>query len=104
MSKRNTSTMDQGQPDPFTPGIPPVWNDWSGKDQVTLWEAVALACNLDLATMRFHYTASHGKVSASTPVGRIAELLGMAKSSIGAGGKLKLAAHDERGLEESQVP
>lgn len=79
----------------------PDWADWGSKKSARLWQAVALACDLDpnnfttLGLPRMDRFFKH-------PPQEIEDLLMLAKSSIGAG-ILKPIALSKEALEESEV-
>lgn len=80
----------------------PAWDDWKSKDCVRLWQAVALACEIDPS--QFTIFEDPGLTRFFTPPPKSFEdLLIMAKGSIGAGGILKLVSKSAEGLEESEI-
>lgn len=80
----------------------PAWNDWNTKNSARLWQAVALACDLDpnnfikLGIPQLDRFFTH-------PPQQFEDLLMQAKSNIGNGGILKLTSKCAEGLEESEV-
>ena len=79
----------------------PVWDEWSKVKQAKLWQAVALACNIDPGNFQLNGLSLIKLFS--NPPRKFEDLLGMAKGSIGAGGILKLLSKSDEGLEESEV-
>lgn len=79
----------------------PNWDEWNKVKQARLWQAVALACDIDPSNFQFN---GPGLVRVlCRPTTAFEELLSMAKANIGAGGILKLVSLSDEGLEESEV-
>lgn len=76
-------------------------DEWSKARQAKLWQAVALACNIDPSNFQFKGLSLVGVLSRGST--EFEDLLSMAKSNIGAGGILKLVSLSNQGLEESEV-
>ncbi len=80
----------------------PNWDNWKSIKQARLWQAVALACDLDPANLQLFDKPQLARLLKEPPR-QFEDLLGMAKASIGANGTLKLLSRSEEGLEESEV-
>jgi hypothetical protein len=80
----------------------PNWDAWKLVKQARLWHAVALACDLDPGNFQLFDRPQLAKPFKEPPR-QFEELLGLAKSNIGANGVLKLISLSEEGLEESEV-
>jgi hypothetical protein len=79
----------------------PNWDEWNKVKQARLWQAVALACNIDPSN--FQFNGPNLVRLFSRPTTEFEDLLSMAKANIGAGGILKLVSLSDGGLEESEV-
>jgi hypothetical protein len=79
----------------------PTWDAWKSIKQAKLWEAVALACDLDPSNFKIR-----GEPVLQF-IGQLPEpmneLLDMAKANIGTGGILKLVSKSAHGLRDSEV-
>ncbi|MBK1889325.1 hypothetical protein Undi14_04715 [Undibacterium sp. 14-3-2] len=94
-----------------TPNIPnettfftlqePSWEYWSQQKQARLWEAVALACNLDPFQFTNFGLPNLDKVFARTPA-QFNDLLNQAKVNLG-NPLLKPIAYSKDGSEESEI-
>lgn len=80
----------------------PDWSTWKQVKSIKLWHAVALACNLDPYQFTAFGSANLDRVFNRLP-GQFDDLLSMAKTSLGAGGILKLIQFNGDGVEESEV-
>lgn len=80
----------------------PNWDDWKYAKQVRLWQAVALACDLDPSNFQLFNAPQLARMMKHPPR-EFEELLAMAKSCIGASGILKPISKSEDGLDESEV-
>lgn len=81
----------------------PDWEKWNTLKTARLWHAVALACNLAPRNFQFFDTPNLGTPALTTTPKKFDDLLKEAKSSISAGGVLKLVSRSEDGLEESEI-
>lgn len=80
----------------------PDWNTWKSVKQARLWQAVALACDVDPANFQLFDNPQLARLFKEPPR-QFDDLLVMAKGSIGANGILKLISRSDEGLEESEV-
>lgn len=80
----------------------PSWNDWSTKKSARLWEAAALACDLDPSQFSILGIPQLDRFFTHPPQ-QVEDLLMQAKSNIGNGGILKLTSKSAEGLDESEV-
>lgn len=80
----------------------PAWEKWKHEKQVRLWHAVALACDMDPSNFSLFDTPELSRL-LKTPPQAFDDLIALAKSSLGAGGILKLISKSDLGLEESDV-
>lgn len=80
----------------------PVWDDWKSAERARLWQAVALACELDPSQFKLYDDPRLNRIFTSTPQ-QFDDLLMLAKSNIGAAGILKLISIGNEGLEESEI-
>jgi hypothetical protein len=80
----------------------PNWDAWNKTKQTRLWQAVALACNLDPSNFQL-FGAPQLSRAFKQPPQQFEDLLTMAKGSIGAGGILKLLSKSDEGLEEGEI-
>lgn len=85
--------------DPLLPRKP-AWNTWKLNSSVRLWEAVALACNLEPGQFTFKSPQLNRLFQ---PQPHFEELLMMAKSNIANSGLLKPISLSKEGVEESEV-
>lgn len=80
----------------------PTWDDWKSTERARLWQAVALACDLDPNNFTVFNNPRLDRFFKHPPQ-QVEELLMLAISNIGAGGILKLVSKSAEGLEESEV-
>jgi hypothetical protein len=80
----------------------PNWDNWKSVKQARLWQAVALACDLDPANFQLFEQPQLARLLKEPPR-QFEDLLGLARASIGANGVLKLISRSDEGLEESEV-
>jgi hypothetical protein len=79
----------------------PSWEYWSQQKQARLWQAVALACNLDPFQFTNFGLPNLDKVFARTPA-QFNDLLNQAKVNLG-NPLLKPIAYSKDGSEESEI-
>lgn len=100
MNSDNNS--DSSQTDQVFGGLrKPVWDEWRKVKQARLWQAVALACNIDPSNFQLG-GLSLVRLFSNQPT-EFDDLLTMAKGSIGAGGILKPLPQSVGTLEEREV-
>jgi len=79
----------------------PSWSYWSPRKQARLWQAVALACNLDPFQFTNFGLDNLDKVFSRTPV-QFNDLLNQAKNNLGHP-LLKPITYGKDGAEESEI-
>lgn len=82
----------------------PTWDDWNRKTKCRLWEAVALACDVDPVIFQpYGLTAEAAQDSVLTPVAsNVRYLLDLAKIAVGSG-MLKVSPSKDAGLMQREV-
>lgn len=88
--------------DPFAPRKP-NWKKWKPAKAAKLWHAAALACDLDPDNYYFLGTDKLSPFQALNYPARFANLLTLAKNSLGGNGMLKPLSIDMDALEESEI-
>lgn len=101
MSNENTPYPSQAEDELW--GLrKPQWDTWKSVKQIRLWQAIALACDLDPSNFQLFDTPQLSRMMKH-PTKQFEDLLDMAKGAIGAGRILKLHSKSNEGLEESEV-
>lgn len=99
----NYSNSDPS-PENFWSRAKPVWNDWNQLTRCQLWEAIALACNVDPAIFRpldLIESTTEGRRRMRIPKS-IRELLDSARYAVGSG-TLRVARIRNTNLIQSEV-
>jgi hypothetical protein len=80
----------------------PNWDNWKSVKQARLWQAIALACDLDPGNFQLFDQPQLARLLKEPPR-QFEDLIATAKATIGANGVLKLLSRNDEGLEESEV-
>jgi hypothetical protein len=81
----------------------PAWKDWESAEHARLWQAVALACNLEPTQLTVSGTPRLERSFMDPPPKDFEALLTLAISNIGAGGILTPTSISKEGIEESET-
>jgi hypothetical protein len=107
---KTMSTDSLTNPPPYDPLLPkldkPDWNAWSSVKQAKLWEAVALAVDIDPRNLYFFGERKLDTVFNRNHPPSFDKLLKLALGNISVGGVLKppsLDLESSEGLEESEI-
>ncbi len=90
------------EPDPWAL-IAPVWDKWKSVKELKLWEAIALALNVDPSNFYFFRERKLDTVFNNSYPPRFAKLLELALGNISAGGILKPPSIDLDAPHESDI-